>query len=61
MDFVNLHCIDLLSSYVIWAAMRENLSSGLATNIGTDQPVHAHSRIRVFVIAYRKVSYLNLQ
>ena len=34
----------------MWAATRENLSSGFANNTGADQPAHPRSRISAFVI-----------
>ena len=35
---------------IIWALMRENLSSGIANNTGADQPAHPRSLISAFVI-----------
>ena len=39
---------------------QENQSSVFSNNKGADQPAHLRSLIGAFVIAYWKVSYLNL-
>ena len=46
---------------IMWASTRENLSSGVASNKGADQPGHPHSLISAFVFSpFWKVSYPSL-
>ena len=40
------------SAYFIWAAARENLSSGVCEQTSADQPAHPHSLISAFVIRF---------
>ena len=40
--------------------MRENLSSGVANNIGADQPAHPGSLISAFVICFLEITICKL-
>ena len=39
---------------MIWAATRENLSSGFVNNLGADQPGHLQNLINIFFIHFLK-------
>ena len=45
---------------IIWASMRENLSSEVWDNTGADQPAHPRSLISAFVIHLLESSIFKL-